>query len=179
MKIKKCIGIFIAFVLGVFIATVGEDVSAQVKSLIGKKVTGEYTVVVNGKTLSDKGAVIEGRTNVPVRALSEAIGADIKVDNKTISVMTEEKEPTDKVVMMDGLYYNKYELLNKKTSIERSIAASEADKEKDFAEYNRLKESGQLEGYLAWEGRLNSYDKLIEAKKEQLAKVNEALKAFE
>ncbi|MEK4977525.1 stalk domain-containing protein [Bacillus sp. FSL K6-6540] len=51
--------------------------------------TGEYTVVVNGQKLTDKGAIIDGKANVPVRGITEASGADIKVDGKTIIVTTE------------------------------------------------------------------------------------------
>lgn len=51
--------------------------------------TGEYTVVVNGQKLTDKGAIIDGKANVPVRGISEASGADIKGDGKTIIVTTE------------------------------------------------------------------------------------------
>ncbi|MNO55431.1 hypothetical protein D3C76_459230 [compost metagenome] len=66
--------------------------AAQVKSLVGQKVTAEYTVTVNGKTLEDKGIVVNGRTNAPVRAISDAIGADLKVEGKTIAITTESAE---------------------------------------------------------------------------------------
>ncbi|MGV7643095.1 stalk domain-containing protein, partial [Mycobacterium kansasii] len=72
--------------------------------MIGKKVTGEYTVVVNGEKLSDKGAIIDGRANVPVRALSESLGVDIKVDGKTIMVTSEETPINNQVVQLDGKY---------------------------------------------------------------------------
>lgn len=67
---------------------------ADTISLIGKKVTGEYKVVVDGNALVDKGAIIDNRTNVPVRGLSEALGANVSVDNttKTIYVTSESQE---------------------------------------------------------------------------------------
>ena len=58
-----------SFLLGVMVAASAGTVSAKVKSLIGQKVTGEMSVVVNGNPLEDKGAVIDGKTTVP-----EAVG---------------------------------------------------------------------------------------------------------
>ncbi|MNO44243.1 hypothetical protein D3C76_344800 [compost metagenome] len=63
--------------------------AAQVKSLVGQKVTAEYTVTVNGKTLEDKGVVVNGRTNAPVRAISDALGADLLVEGKSIVITTD------------------------------------------------------------------------------------------
>lgn len=67
-------------VIGIVFSTSAGAFADQVKSLVGKKVTGEYTIVVDGKKLSDKGAVIDSKANVPARALSEALGANVKVE---------------------------------------------------------------------------------------------------
>lgn len=72
--------------IGVVVSTAGGAFADTVKSLVGKKVTGEYTIVVDGKTLSDKGAVIDSRANVPARALSEALGAEVSVSGKIITI---------------------------------------------------------------------------------------------
>ncbi|RED34668.1 copper amine oxidase [Paenibacillus sp. VMFN-D1] len=87
---KKWTYLLSGVVIGAIIATSSSAFAAQVKSLVGKKVTGEYTVVVDGKTLSDKGAVIDSKANAPVRALSEALGADVQVSGKTISITSTE-----------------------------------------------------------------------------------------
>ncbi|WP_240927431.1 hypothetical protein [Paenibacillus thiaminolyticus] len=71
---KKWTYLVSGIAIGALVATAGSAFADQVKSMIGKKVTAEYTVVVNGKELEDKGAVIEGRTNVPVRGISNALG---------------------------------------------------------------------------------------------------------
>lgn len=92
---KKMVSISVAFLLGVVVTLSAGDVSAQVKSLIGKKVTGEYEMVVNGKTLSEKGAIIDGRANVPARAFSEALGADVQVSGKTIYVTSNDAQAND------------------------------------------------------------------------------------
>lgn len=103
-------GILIGFVL----STSAGAFADSVKSLVGKKVSGEYTVIVDGKTLSDKGAVIDGKANVPVRGISEALGADIKVSGKTITI-TSPDEPT-----ASEAEDNKYTNMSKQ-SIEESV----------------------------------------------------------
>ncbi|MGG3307316.1 stalk domain-containing protein [Paenibacillus lautus] len=178
MKAKKWIGITFAFVLGVFVATVGEDVVAQVQSMIGKKVTGEYTIVVNGEKLSDKGAIIDGKANVPVRALSESLGADIKVDGKTIVVTSEETPTNNQVVQLDGKYYTKYDLLNeqKKTTDLLEHLTSSVEKEEAKTEYM----SGQT-GIVkqVWEDGLKTLREKVGQNTQRLNSINEALKTFE
>ncbi|WP_017688004.1 stalk domain-containing protein [Paenibacillus sp. PAMC 26794] len=77
------------FIIGIVFSTPAGSFADAVKSMVGKKVTGEYTIVVDGKKLSDKGAVIDNKANVPARALSEALGADVSVSGKTINITSE------------------------------------------------------------------------------------------
>lgn len=178
MKTKKWLGLTLAFVFGVLVATTGEDVAAQVQSMIGKKVTGEYTVVVNGEKLSDKGAIIDGRANVPVRALSESLGVDIKVDGKTIMVTSEETPINNQVVQLDGKYYTTYDLLNEqqKTSDLLVHLSSSLEKEEAKTEYM----SGQT-GIVKqmWEDGLKTLREKVDQNTQRLNSINEALKAFE
>ncbi|MGN7309421.1 copper amine oxidase, partial [Bacillus subtilis] len=88
---KKVAYIAGGILIGVVVSTAGGAFADSVKSLVGKKVTGEYTVIVDGKKLSDKGAVIDSRANVPARALSEALGADVKVTGKIITITSSEE----------------------------------------------------------------------------------------
>lgn len=55
----------------------------SVKSLIGTKVTGIYTVEQDGKKITD-GVVLNGSAYVPVRAIAEATGTGLTVEGKTI-----------------------------------------------------------------------------------------------
>ncbi|RUT48592.1 copper amine oxidase [Paenibacillus anaericanus] len=194
---KKWAYIVGAFLLGVIVASSAGTVSAQVKSLIGQKVTGEYTVIVNGKELQDKGAVISGKTNVPLRSLTEALGVDIQVTGKTIEISsdvvndigspsetTNTTTPTvtsgtDKVALIDGKYYTKYELLNKKTTLESGLEVAKKESDELIKEYESLKADGKLEGPQVWEARLKSNEEGINRKTTELEKVNEALKTFE
>ncbi|WFB57466.1 stalk domain-containing protein [Paenibacillus sp. BR1-192] len=176
---KKWLYVVSAFILGVFVATSIDSVYAQVKSLVGQKVTGEYTVIINGQKLEDKGAVISGRTSAPVRALSESLGADLKVDNskKVIEITTE--NITDEV---DNTSAEKEKLLQQKTKLEHGLSILIKDRDETQAKYDQLSiipKTGEKEGGAVLMQAINAYNKSIEEKQNELAQVNEALKAFE
>jgi hypothetical protein len=179
-------GILIGFVL----ATTTGAFADSVKSLIGKKVTGEYTITVNGEKIADKGAVIDGRANVPVRGISEALGVGIKVSGKTITVMTEsagqtisstpETPATDENKYING---NKKSLEELKYSIENNrLKPAREGRESILAEIEILKTAG-MNGEPApvlsvKEAQLAEYDALIAKDTEELRLVNEALAAL-
>ncbi|MNW44382.1 hypothetical protein D3C74_216160 [compost metagenome] len=120
---KKWAYIITAFILGVVVASSAGDVSAQVKSLIGKKVTGEMTVIVNDQKLLDKGAVIDGKTNAPVRALADSLGAELKVEGNTIYISSVESE-ANQLNEEDSNKYSrmtKVQLEEKKGTLEKQI----------------------------------------------------------
>lgn len=194
MDIKKWVGFAFAFGLGIFAATAGGDVYAQVKSMIGQKVTGEYKLIVNGETLPDKGAIIDSKANVPVRALSEALGADVKVSDKTIIITSDElsadqpvsTEPTepisnDPVEPIDNKYSSKTknELLNEKVSIEEKLVLVKERKEKDETTYANMQKAGRVEAEEVWLQSIRISGEKIEQYTEDLRLINEALKAFE
>lgn len=64
----------------------GGSALAAVKSLVGSKVTGVYTVNKADGTKVADGAVINGSAYVPVRAVSEAVGVSLKVEGRTITI---------------------------------------------------------------------------------------------
>lgn len=195
---KKWMSISAAFLLGVVVTLGAGDVSAQVKSLIGKKVTGEYEMVVNGKTLSEKGAIIDGRANVPARAFSEALGADVQVSGKTIYVTTDDAQANDGAgnetagVSPAGKSgsSNKYigdsksSLEELKNSIENNRIKPAAEGRKKIAEHlTRLEssEGGELTR-LTIEGLkkdLAEYDEILKKANEEHRLVNEALQLLE
>lgn len=170
---KKWIYLASAFLLGAVAASSGQAIAAQVKSMVGQKVTGEYTIVVNGEKLQDKGAVIDGRTNAPVRALSDALGADLKVDNttKTVEITTDGGAQTEKDA-----------LLEKKAKLEHTISTLTKERDETQAKYDNLRiipETGEREGGAVLLQAINSHNEGISAKQKELNEVNEALKAFE
>ena len=171
---KKLLGFVGAFIIGAFVMAAGEDVSAKVKSLVGQKVAGEYKVVVNGTELEQKGAIIAGTTNIPVRAVSEALGADLKVEDKTVYVTLD----NNKVVEMDGKYYSKYDLLNeqKKTTdlLDHLNSRIEQEEAKTESMSNQTGIVKQL-----WEDGLKDLREKVSHNNQKLNNINEALKAFE
>ncbi|WP_339306933.1 stalk domain-containing protein [Paenibacillus sp. FSL R5-0519] len=171
-------GILIGFVL----STSAGAFADSVKSLVGKKVSGEYTVIVNGQKLADKGAVIDGKANVPVRGISEALGADIKVEGKTITVTTEspatESAPTNVSGQFSGM---------SKEGIEESIdvlktrilAPTQEGRDKIAKEIEGYKAAGMKpEDYAARTKELATYDAEIAKAKADIAQAEAALAAL-
>jgi len=185
---KKWVYLVSGVVIGALVATAGNAFADQLKSLVGKKVTGEYTVVVNGKELSDKGAVIDGRTNVPVRGVSQALGADIRVEGKKILVTSSKQEVSNSVGGSTGPVSsnNKY-LGDSKESLEvlrdsikkNRIKPAVEGRKNIVAEIEILKTSGMngepSPGLAAKETQLKEYDEIIANATEELRLVEEAL----
>lgn len=160
---KKLVYVFCGFIVGVVFMASGEAFATQIKSLIGQKVSGELNVIINGEKLQEKGAVINGRTNAPVRAISDAIGGELKLDKDTVYITTSQSGQDTS---------EKDELLTKKKRIEDSITELTAERDDMEQKYNENPNPG-------YEGALKSYVKILEDKEEELEKINEALKAFE
>lgn len=89
---KKVGYLVIGLLAGSILSTTAGAVAAQVKSLVGTKVVAEYMVTVDGKQLSDKAAIVDNKAMVPLRAVSDSLGAGIKLDskNKKIEVVSAE-----------------------------------------------------------------------------------------
>ena len=156
-----------SFIIGVVVASSSDAVAAQVKSLTGQTVAGEYTVIVNGEKLSDKGAIIAGRTNAPVRAVSESLGADLTVDNnkKVVEINTSDKEA----------------LLREKEKLEGIIDSlqEKRDYTQGAFEASKIPGTDRYEAEETWKAALSSLDSFIKLRNDQLTEVNEKLKAFE
>lgn len=177
---KKWLYLLSGVVIGAVVATSSSAFAAQVKSLVGQKVTGEYTVVVNGKTLSDKGAVIDGRTNAPVRALSDALGADLKVEGKTINITTNESSnlPSGNNVGDSNTpkEIQKSALLNQKSLLEAEIDRLKKSKEYNQEQYEKTQESFPKQ---VFKQAVDEIDKQLSEKNQELEKLNDQLAALE
>lgn len=173
-------GVLIGFVL----ATSTSAFADTVKSLIGKKVTGEYSVIVNGEKLSDKGAIIDGKANVPVRGISEALGADIKVSGKTITVTTNSDEVSSPSTESNNK--SKYSGRSKSDleeilSVLRDnvLAPNIAGRAEIAAEVVRLtEEGGDPEVINSRKAQLADYDKRISSTEADIADAEAALAAL-
>lgn len=98
----------IGFVVGVLCASVAPAFGA-VNSLVGKKVSGEYTVQVDGATLPSKSVAIDGTTYAPLRAIGEAIGYDVSFENKIV-VFSKKTSGGDAPVSTDGINSKRVEI---------------------------------------------------------------------
>ncbi|MGP0583715.1 copper amine oxidase [Paenibacillus timonensis] len=194
---KKWSYLLSGILIGAIIATSGNAAAAQIKSMIGQKVTGELKVVVNGKELSSKGAVINGVTNAPVRALSDALGANLALEGKVITITTSsgpaqsaENETSSSTPNDNADSKNKYfggskaSLEALKESLENnSIKPAVEEREFILKEIEILKTSGMngtpAEGLEAKQKQLAEYDAIIEKATKELRLVEEALEALE
>lgn len=162
---KKWASLAVAFIIGVVVASSSGTVLAKVQSLVGQKVTGELKVIVNGKELADKGAVVNGRTNAPVRAIAEAIGGEVELSGDTVNITTKATPSTQ----TNG---SKETFNEEKLKLERSIESLQKDKNEMEAKYEAEPNPG-------YQGAIDSLDRLITTKQAELDKINEALKSNE
>jgi len=188
---KKWTYLLSGIIIGALVATTGSAFAAEITSLIGQKVTGEYIVVVNGKKLAEKGAVVDGRTNVPARSISEALGADVSVSENVINI-TSKSNSSNVVVNGDNPYMGR-----SKTSLEKSKEIFEVHqlgraiegKKSVLRQYESFKEmkerfgSDERDGYREedeeiYKKRLAEYEADIEKFSKELEQINEALAAI-
>ncbi|WP_145148463.1 stalk domain-containing protein [Paenibacillus xylanexedens] len=172
-------------IIGVVFSTSVGAFADTVKSMVGKKVTGEYTIVVDGKKLSDKGAVIDSRANVPARSLSDALGADVKVSGKTITITSGEEsttatETTNNSNVSNG--NNSFEGKSKaylesmkKGYTSEILPPLVAGLEKVTKEYEGIKTAGDEESTRLAKQKVDEYQKLVDDAKAELKLIDEAL----
>ncbi|MOA27302.1 hypothetical protein D3C78_1481700 [compost metagenome] len=158
--------------------------------MIGQKVTSELTVIVNGKELSSKGAVINGMTNAPVRALVDAVGGTLQLEGKVITITTEATQSTTSEASNpsnnSNISTNKYiggskkSLETVKDSIENNrIKPAVEGRDQILAEIEQLKKSWENPDLTKINKQLGEYEDIIEKATEELRLVNEALEALE
>lgn len=178
-------------IIGIVFSTSAGAFADAVKSMVGKKVTGEYTIVVDGKKLLEKGAVIDSKANVPARALSEALGADVTVSGKTITITSSSEEITNTGSAEANINTpvqtkNKY-IGQSKSSLEeqkrvlldRILAPTKAGREdilKEIALLNEQKDRGvPVTNLESFEKQLANYDADITKYEADLKLIDEAL----
>ncbi|WP_342418405.1 stalk domain-containing protein [Paenibacillus sp. FSL H8-0168] len=86
---NKKMYMFIGALLGVLLANSGGAAADQVKLLVGKTIAGEYNVRVNGTTLSENAIAVDGTAYVPLRSISESLGANLAVKGKLLKLQQE------------------------------------------------------------------------------------------
>lgn len=90
---KYIIGAIVGAALTFSVSAYGAEISK-----IGKKVQGEYSVVVDGSTLAQKAVGVDGSTYAPLRAIGEELGYNVSFSNKTVTFSAKEvNEPVSTV----------------------------------------------------------------------------------
>lgn len=177
---KKIAYIAGGIVIGIVFSTTAGAFADSLKSMVGKKVTGEYSVIVNGKNLTEKGAVIDSRANVPARALSEALGADVKVSGKTITITTSEEVPNDGATSQVPSNENNqfsgkskaYLESMKKGYVSEILPPLLEGLEKVTKEYEAVKATGQEDVTALAKQKVDDYQKLVNDAKSELALIH-------
>lgn len=145
-KITLAVG---SFILGLGVALPVGVFADDIKNVIGTKITGQYTVSVNGQKLSDPAIVAEGRSYAPVRSLVSAVGTgEIIVDNteKTIDITVEpdQNQPVETTVPSENEYASMSvtEVKKKRDYLTESVIpqteAAIANFEKELSDPNSL-----------------------------------------
>lgn len=80
-----------SFVAGVLMTASLTAYGADI-SKVGKKITGEYSVSVNGSKLAQKAVAVDGTTYAPLRAIGESLGYDVTFQNKQVQFTKKEGE---------------------------------------------------------------------------------------
>lgn len=107
------------YVMGALIGimiSMSYSVSAEVVSMIGKKVDGSYPFEINGKQVAQDVIVIEGSSYIPVRAAADLFGYDIDFDkvNKEVHMQSKSYKGLsdfEKAIRAQITYYLKTDVL--------------------------------------------------------------------
>ncbi|WP_328800275.1 2,' 3'-cyclic nucleotide 2'-phosphodiesterase [Paenibacillus sp. LX16] len=193
---KKWSYLLSGVLIGAVVATAGSSFADQVKSLVGEKVAGEYAVKVNGNSLVENAIVVDGKAHVPLRAVTDSLGANLKVDGKIIQIESSNNPSSKQTNTEVKIYSGKYQgwpvskLEERKSELEKFVSDTEKDKEnlqKSLEKYNKLRE--EYSGNKKMLGNLDSETKgteevLQEAEtniakyKTELEEINKAIAAL-
>ncbi|MBY7736271.1 stalk domain-containing protein [Paenibacillus polymyxa] len=119
---KKWSYLLSGMLIGAVVATAGSAFADQIKSLVGHTVAGEYSVKVNDSSLTENAIVVDGKAHVPLRAVSDSLGAGVKVDGKTIQILTDKSSDTSKIQLSNT---NVSSVENKDSSFDKVVTSGE------------------------------------------------------
>jgi hypothetical protein len=88
---KKYSYLFLGIMIGVML-TASVGAYAATKGYIGKKISSEMTVYVDGQKLADAAIVVEGKSFLPVRKTSEVSGLNLELKNNSIYLQSKEQQ---------------------------------------------------------------------------------------
>lgn len=175
---KKSSYLIIGLVAGALISTSASALAAQVQSLIGKKVAGEYIVKVDGKKLSDKAIVVDGKSHLPVRSITDALGAKIDVVEKGEIVISSSDGDAASTGTSTSEYvgWSKQNLENTLDSLKNNLLKSnEQERTRVLEQIEQGKKDGVDDFVVEKEAQLKEYDARIEKYKAEIAEIEALL----
>ncbi|MDQ0496387.1 2,' 3'-cyclic nucleotide 2'-phosphodiesterase [Paenibacillus brasilensis] len=189
---KKWSYLLSGVLIGAVVATAGSAFADQIKSLVGEKVAGEYSVKVNGNSLVENAIVVDGKAHVPLRAVSDSLGAGLKVDGKTIQITTNSNTSSEEnvapVATSTDDSNNKYEqkLLDRKKELEQTITTTQKGIEDQLANLQTAQKSREkvsderflsigdqkIQGY---KDQITQLENIIEKSKKEIEEIDKTL----
>ncbi|MEC0169710.1 hypothetical protein [Paenibacillus graminis] len=168
------------FVSGVIVGALlfgGASVFAESVSLIGKKVSGVYTIEKNGKKVAEA-VIINGSAYAPVRAVAEATGAGLKVEGKKIimsetnqgssaTATSEQKSVADLQVEREKVSAVIEQKKANITDLETNVIPLYEAQVKDLSTNSALAQQVQ--------GTVDSYKSILEQRKTELSTLQQQL----
>lgn len=122
MKKNYITGVLSGLIVGALIFG-GVPTFAAVKSIVGAKVTGVYSIEQSGKKIADA-AVINGSTYAPVRAIAEATGTTLTVEGKRI-ILEATNKGSSLPMEGDALTPEELELTNQIQKLKREVLTNQ------------------------------------------------------
>ncbi|MEK4456825.1 2,' 3'-cyclic nucleotide 2'-phosphodiesterase [Paenibacillus sp. FSL R10-2748] len=137
---KKWSYLLSGVLIGAVVATAGSAFADQLKSLVGQTVAGEYAVKVNGNSLSENAIVVDGKAHVPLRAVSDSLGVNLKVDGKTIQITNGSADTKSVNTASTGKYegWPKEKLNGRKAELEKYLSDTEKDRDKAISDLQKI-----------------------------------------
>jgi len=86
---KKISYALIGFMAGAVVMFSTSVFADNIQTLIGKKVNKEYQIKIDNNVISDKAIAIDGKAYLPVRRISNELGAGVNVEKYVISITTD------------------------------------------------------------------------------------------
>lgn len=90
----------VGFVFGILIA-LPAAIFAEEVSNVGKRITAEYPVFLDGQEFSVKAVAFEGISYAPVRVIAEALGLEVDFRDRTVILTSPKKEEGENEILKE------------------------------------------------------------------------------
>jgi len=176
---KKISYALIGFMAGAVVMFSTSVFADNIQTLIGKKVNKEYQVKIDNNVITDKAIAIDGKAYLPVRRISNELGAGVNVEKDVISITTD-KAVGDNTSMNGETEssQNDYSKLSKsmlESTLETTKTRLKLDEEERTHIQKRV-EDGKKEGATEY---VKENEKHLEEYNARIERFNNEIKAIE